>query len=273
MALISLLTDFGDRDTYVGTMKAVILDIAPEANLVDLCHHVPPQDIEEGAWLLGNSYAFFPKGTIHLAVVDPGVGTARRAIALKAGDHTFVGPDNGLFSLVLERETNYQAVQLTNTQYHRERLSRTFHGRDVFAPVAAHLASGVPLQALGTAISDLVRLPSTEPEELSDGLRVRILRVDSFGNLVTNLTEERFAEWIARHPGKSVVVDIGRRQIEGVRNAYSEVPAGGLLSIFGSSGRLEIAVSGGSAKEELKIGKEAQVFVSAVDEYTLRRGV
>ena len=163
MCVITLLTDFGTQDAFVGVMKGVIKTIAPGADVIDLTHHVPPQDIKAGAFVLKTAYQYFPPGTIHLAVVDPGVGGARRPVAAQIGEYVYVCPDNGLLSYVLAEETLTQAVTLDNTQYHLPQRSRTFHGRDVFAPVAAHLASGVPLAALGAQADTLQDVPAVCP--------------------------------------------------------------------------------------------------------------
>lgn len=263
MSVISLMTDFGLEDAYVGMMKAVMLRIAPDISLVDLCHSIPPQDVIEAAWLLGSSYAYFPKDTVHLAVVDPGVGTSRRAIALHAGDHYFVGPDNGIFSQILEKESDFHAVELTNSSYFLPEISYTFQGRDLFSPVAAHLASGVPLDEFGPEIHDPIRITLPQPEKIPGGLRLHIVRIDRYGNLITDLSEQQFQEWIADYQGK-LVLDIGRRRIEEIHHVYSDVPTGGVVALFGSSGRLEIAVNGDSAQEILRAGKDTPVMLSTI---------
>src|SRR3989304_3295938 len=185
---ISLLTDFGLTDEYVGVMKGVIWGIAPEVNIADISPAVQPQNVLQGALLLGRAYRYFPAGSIHVVVVDPGVGTARRGIALRVGQHTFVGPDNGLVTVPLSSGEPFSAVSLDNPAYQLAKVSRSFHGRDVFAPAAAHLANGVPLEALGGPVSDLVGLEIPKPLRVANSWQVQVLLVDSFGNLITNLS-------------------------------------------------------------------------------------
>ena len=236
MVVISLLTDFGLADTYVGQVKGAILTVAPAATLVDVAHAVPAQDVRAGAFLLWSAVEAFPVGTIHLAVVDPGVGSARRAIALRSrrGD-VCVGPDNGLLVPAAERLGGRDlVVELTEPRYWRPSPSRTFHGRDVFGPVAAHLANGVPLEAVGQPIADPVELHLPEPR----GLEGEVIHVDTFGNLVTNLPATslpaRFQAKVQGHTAQAAP-------------HYQAVAPGGLLALVGSAGLLEISVRDGSA--------------------------
>ncbi len=187
MPIVTLLTDFGLEDEYVGVMKGVILSIAPQVRLVDLTHSVPPQDVRRAALILMNAAPYFPPDTVHLAVVDPGVGTERRPIAVRTGRGTFVGPDNGLFSFVLAEMETWTAVELREPAYRLPLVSTTFHGRDIFAPAAAHLASGVPVEALGPVVNNLATLPLPRLEIGESSLEGEILYADRFGNLVTSI--------------------------------------------------------------------------------------
>src|SRR5574340_1407001 len=187
MTVISLLTDFGISDEYVGVMKGVIWGIAPQARLADITHAIQPQNILHGALVLGRAYRYFPAGTVHLAVVDPGVGTARRGIALRVGAQTFVGPDNGLFTIPMGSGEPVEAVSLDNPAYRLPAVSRTFHGRDIFAPAAAHVANGISLSALGEPVSDPVKLSIPQPTRMGNTWLAEVLLVDAFGNLITNL--------------------------------------------------------------------------------------
>ena len=241
--IVTLLTDFGTRDTFVGVMKGVILSIAPDARLVDLTHHVPPQDVHAGAFALKTAYRYFPPGTVHLAVVDPGVGGARRPVAAHIGDYLFVGPDNGLLSHVLAREPLRRAVALDNVRYHLP-VSRTFHGRDIFAPAAACLAAGTPLESLGTPLQRLLTLPLSCPVVRPEQITAHVVYVDVFGNLFTDVTEETAADWGA------LEAEIGGRRLPASAASYSAVPEGHPVALFGSSGHLEIAVRNGSASRQ-----------------------
>jgi S-adenosylmethionine hydrolase len=255
MTIITLTTDFGTADGYVGAMKGVILSLAPRVSLVDISHDVLPQDVRHGARLLAMAAPFFPSGTVHVGVVDPGVGSARRGIALQTSLAIFVGPDNGLFTpFLLDRVA---CVALTNTAAHRHPVSKTFHGRDVFAPVAAHLANGMPLAQLGPPVDDPVTLPESRPLRLSDGqLRAEVLHVDRFGNLISN---------VGPLEGETVDPDSTRVVIESVPvpmgRTYADVPPGALIALVGSTGYLEIAVRGGRASERLGVGVGAIVQV------------
>ena len=191
MSIITLTTDFGQKDEFVGTLKGVIWNICPQVQIADITHEITPQNIYEGAITLWRAYSFFPPGTIHLAVVDPGVSTLRRPLAACIGAWTFVGPDNGLFTPVFEDaekfKWNLEIVCLTAEKFWLPKISRTFHGRDIFSPVAAHIANGVPLADLGPIISDPVRILLPKPEETSSGWRAHITVVDTFGNCTTDL--------------------------------------------------------------------------------------
>jgi hypothetical protein len=246
-SIITLLTDFGTRDAFVGIMKGAMLGIAPDVHLVDLSHEVSPQDVLAGALLLRSAVPFFPLGSIHVAVVDPGVGSRRRAIVVETREALFVGPDNGLLSLAAPAEAVVRMVHLTNSQYFLPRLSSTFHGRDVFAPVAAHLSRGVPLEVLGPTIPSMERLSLPAIERTETQLVGSIIAIDHFGNLITNITEADLLPF----PRETLWVSIGPVQIQGVVAAYAAVPLGTTAALINSWGMLEIAVRNGSAAQQL----------------------
>jgi S-adenosyl-L-methionine hydrolase (adenosine-forming) len=255
MPLIALLTDFGTRDAYVGVMKGVILGIAPTARLVDLSHEVPPQDVRTGAFQLLTSYRYFPKGTVFLSVVDPGVGSSRRALAVRIGDHYFVCPDNGLLTPLLAREPVLEAVAIESPQHRLAQVSATFHGRDLFAPAAAYLAEELAIEALGPSVApeNLVRLDWPEPRQHEGTWQAEVVYADRFGNLVTNLPAAALeGSWHAK---------VGPSEIGPVRRTYADVALGMPLAYVGSSGFLELAIRGGSALERLKAGVGAQVLL------------
>jgi S-adenosylmethionine hydrolase len=253
--IITLTTDFGVRDPFVGIMKGVILGICGEARLVDLTHEIDPQDITGAQLALESALDYFPPGTIHLAVVDPGVGSARRALALEAGGHTFVGPDNGLFTFALAAP-GWTAVSLEAPRYRLEPVSRTFHGRDVFAPAAAHLAGGTPLAELGPAMADPVRRPL--PTARREGATVvgEVIAADRFGNLVTSITAD-----LLQGAGR-ISVEVGGCALGAPRTAYAEGEAGAPAAIVASQGRLEIFVNGGDARALLRAGRGTPVRVT-----------
>ncbi|MBI2368991.1 MAG: SAM-dependent chlorinase/fluorinase [Deltaproteobacteria bacterium] len=243
--LVTLLTDFGAREGYVGAMKGVLLSLNPRLRVVDLSHDVPAHDVGAGALLLAQCYPFFPAGTIHVAVVDPGVGGPRRGLLVQAAGQFFVGPDNGLFTLVYDREARARVRALTRPAYFRHPVSSTFHGRDVFAPVAAHLSLGVPPTRLGPAVVDPVRLPWSRPVPGPSGVRGTVIHVDRFGNLITNIGQESCG-------GREVAgVVLGGRRVR-VHRTYDDVRPGELLALWGSSGLLEISVSRGRADRRLR---------------------
>ena len=242
MPLITLLTDFGTSDSYVAEMKGVLLDRCPGAVLVDVTHAVPPGDVRAGAYLLGRAWARFPRETVHLAVVDPGVGTERAALALRAHGHWFVGPDNGLFTPVI-RDAEVEVVVLPVPVG----ASPTFHGRDLFAPAAAVLAGGAELRALGKPLTTIpIRLSYTEPHYEGKSVVGEIVYVDRFGTLVTNLTPELVPSY--------AVLEVEGLEIGPLRRTFGDVPTGGLLAYVGSGGAVEIAVRDGSATRRLGLG-------------------
>lgn len=258
-AVITLTTDFGAADWFVGAMKGAILSVAPRVTIVDLCHGVPAGDIRAGAFALRAAFRHFPRGTIHVAVVDPGVGSARSGLAVRTADYLFVGPDNGVLSLALAEERLRAVHRLANARFFRHPVSQTFHGRDVFGPVAAHLAKGVPLTSLGPKESDFVRLAWPRPLLKGDELRGEVVYVDGFGNAITNLSESALRALAAGW--RDLICDVGRRRRLPFASHYQAVAAGQAAAVLGSSGLLEIAVNGGSAARRLALRVGSRVRV------------
>jgi S-adenosylmethionine hydrolase len=254
--VIALLTDFGQRDHYVGAMKGVVATVCPEAATVDITHEIPPQDIRAAAYELAAAWPYFPEGTVFLAVVDPGVGTRRLAIAARIGACFYVGPDNGTTDLVVVNRPVAEAVLLTNPTYTRPSVSATFEGRDRFAPAAAWLARGTPLASFGSATTLSARLLWTEPHASGEDLVGEILHVDRFGNLVTNI-DRRCAALAAGVARISVADRVGVSLV----HTYGEAPEGSVVALVGSTDRLEIAVVGGNAAMSLGVGRGAPVRV------------
>jgi S-adenosylmethionine hydrolase len=245
--ILTLTSDFGLSDHYVAAMKGVILTICPQARIVDISHGVSPYDITEGAYLIAQAYPSFPRQTVHVVVVDPGVGTARRPILLEAAGQYFVGPDNGVLSMVYSRE-KHKIRLISNDRYFRKPVSQTFHGRDIFSPVAAHVAAGVPPSRMGKLIQDYLR-PSFEKPQRT-GKRTwtgRILSIDRFGNIITNFQATEFPDL----DRKNFSLAIGPRQVVVMAHNYAECGPGELFLIVGSSGYLEISVSQGSAAKAI----------------------
>ena len=241
--IVTLTTDFGASDHYVGVMKGVILGICPAARIVDISHQVTPYAIGEGAYLIGQAYRYFPKKTVHVVVVDPGVGTNRRALVAQAGGQLFVAPDNGVLDLVCARE-KHTVRAITNARYFLKPVSQTFHGRDVFSPVGAHLAAGVSAAQLGKRIEDYVRGGFDKPQLAGVGrFTGRALHVDGFGNVVTCFPTADFLALANR----KFALTVGSRQVTVLARNYAERPAGELFLIAGSGGYLEISVGQGSA--------------------------
>jgi S-adenosylmethionine hydrolase len=256
--LIALLSDFGTQDHYAGTMKGVILGICPDATLVDITHDIPPHDVMAGALELAASYRYFPTGTIFVAVVDPGVGSARRGFAADTGDYRFVAPDNGVLTQVLRETPARKIVELTERRYARPTVSRTFEGRDRFAPAAGWLAKGIQLSALGRPISDVHRLDIPLPEEAPGSVRGEVLRVDRFGNLVTNIDRKA----VERLGQGGLAIDAAGHRVERLVATYAELAADAVGALFGSTDHLELAAPSSSAAERLKLARGAIVTVS-----------
>jgi S-adenosylmethionine hydrolase len=255
---IAFLTDFGTRDHYVGAMKGAALTICPDATLVDISHDIAPQDILGGALALAAAFRYFPAGTIFVAVVDPGVGSARRGIAATAADYRFVAPDNGLLTLAFHDASPDIVVELTNPEYARPEISRTFEGRDRFAPAGAWLACGTALEALGPRVDDWQALDIPAVQSDGDALRGEVLVVDRFGNLITNIDRRTFAAFA---PRGAASVALGHYRADVVQT-YADAPDGEMCALFGSFDRLEIAVNGGSAAERLGAARGARVVVT-----------
>jgi hypothetical protein len=252
MRAITLLTDFGLKDGYVGVMKGVIWGIAPQAQIADITHQIRPQNVLEGALALGRVAPFFPPETVHVAVVDPGVGTQRRPIAARLGACFFVGPDNGLCTVMVEQARRQDAetrfYHLNQPRYWLPEISTVFHGRDIFSPVAAHLVNGVPLEDLGAPISDPVLLDLPEPQRFKSGWRGQVMVVDNFGNLSTNLTRRHLSEQGA------VTVRIAGRSIHGLVSTFGDGIPGQLVALIGEEDDLTISVVNGDAAAALGVG-------------------
>jgi len=256
--VIALLTDFGTRDHYAGTMKGVALSICPDATLVDISHDLPAHDVFGAALELAAAYKYFPTGTIFLVVVDPGVGSTRRGIAAEAGDYKFVAPDNGVLSAVLEEHAPKRLVELTERKYARPTVSRTFEGRDRFAPAAAWLAKGIELGALGRTAGAIQRLVIPKPQAAGDSIDGQVLRVDRFGNLITNIDRRTFDKLA----DGALDIQVGAHAVSRVVSTYADVGDGEVCALFGSTDHLEIAANGASAAAELNLGRGAPVHVA-----------
>ncbi len=255
MPVITLTTDFGLSDHYVGAMKGVILSVCLGARIVDITHGVTPYEISEAAFALAQSWRYFPPKTVHVVVVDPGVGSQRRAIAASVGGHYFVAPDNGVLSMVLT-ESGARVRTITNQKYFRHPVSQTFHGRDIFASVAGHLAAGVSFAKLGPAVADYARLSITQPVRTARrGWTGAVLKIDRFGNIITNFAITDFAQ-IEK---QSFDCSIGLRVIDRLAKSYAEMSTGEAYVIAGSSGFLEISVNRGSAAKILGVGVGAPI--------------
>lgn len=266
---IALLTDFGTIDVYVGTMKAVMARLCPRARFIDITHAVQPQNIQQAAFTLFTSFRYFPSGTVFLVVVDPGVGSVRRPLAAHAGDYYFVGPDNGVLTYALAEYEEVAVVELTNTDYRLDILSHTFHGRDIFAPAAAHLANGITLAEFGPPVDDYYRLPPPLLDISGSTISGEVIHIDHFGNVVTSIGEIRrsssgslyliapFALAGKRQPvltlPSSVSISLSKLKLARIHKTYSEVPPGAALALVGSSGYLEISINGGSAAQAFNV--------------------
>lgn len=257
-SIITLLTDFGLSDGYVGAVKGVILSLAPEATLVDIAHLVPPQDILAGALALECACSTFPETAIHMAVVDPGVGGVRRALACRTEKFYFIAPDNGILTLALARHPLKETVHITDIPPPLGHISSTFHARDVFAPAAAHLARGGALKDLGESVTEVIMLEVPQPQEGAKTLTGQVIHTDPFGNLITNITEEDLA---GREPNE-LLMQVGEHTIKGLSRSYFQGGSDMPIALMGSGGRLEVSISGRNAAELLGLSRGDGVVVS-----------
>jgi len=261
LTIITLTTDFGWRDNFVGVMKGVILGLNPRVTLVDLSHELPPHDPAQAAFSLYAAYHFFPEGTIHLAVVDPGVGSDRSIIIVKAFAHLFIAPDNGLLSYIIDQAPIFKAYRLENPALALGRVSRTFQARDLMAPAAAHLSLGFPLEKVGPETANPVRLPPLHPETHENKVIGRVVYVDRFGNLITNIP----ADLAADRPAAQMVIRIGAETINGLSSAYASARPGELLAVAGGSGFVEIARNRARAERPPDLTLGTPVVILFVD--------
>jgi S-adenosyl-L-methionine hydrolase (adenosine-forming) len=264
--IVALLTDFGSQDHYVGAVKGAVLSACREAALVDIAHDLPPHDVAEGAWALLAAHSAFPAGTVFLAVVDPGVGSERRGLAIEAGGYRFVGPDNGLFSFILSEHPDARVHQITNAGLFRHEVSPTFHGRDVFGPVAGRLAGGLAIEEAGPAVGDPVRFPEPPVRQVgAEEWEASVIHVDRFGNLTTNLSREALQSILAAVGGDptQIVVVVEGIVLPFVR-VYADLPEGEGCALLGSAGKLEVAVRKANASRVLGAGRGAPVRIRIV---------
>ena len=268
MSTITLITDFGLKDTYVGLMKGVILSVNPDAAIVDITHHVDPHDLSQAAFIIKSSYRYFPAGSVHVIVVDPGVGSRRAIVALTMMGQTFLAPDNGILTLIVDEGDIDAIVRVENSDYFLKAVSRTFHGRDIFAPVAAHISLGIDLNLLGAPVKqkDLVRMNIPTPFMAhKDELVGAIVFIDAFGNCITNIDLSRFESFYKGGGDKRLQIIIGQKKIYGLGSNYQSVSPQSPLAIIGSFGCLEIAVNCGSARRYFGVQKGDPVRVILSD--------
>jgi S-adenosylmethionine hydrolase len=260
--IITLTTDFGLNDHFIGAMKGVILEIAPEAQIIDISHAVQPFDILDGALTVSQAYSYFPSGTVHMVIVDPGVGTTRRPVVLTGDRHLFLAPDNGVLSLIYDREERISVRHITAAHYFLQPPSNTFHARDIFSPVAAYLAKGVDPDHFGTEITDFVRFSAPRPKPVDERtLRGVVLKVDRFGNLITNITPQDAPQLFEPAPPAFKIAIGNKAQASRICTNYAEGSPGEVFGILGSMGFLEVATNRGSAFQLLGAGKGSEVNV------------
>jgi len=259
--IVALLTDFGTKDHYAGTLKGVVLSVCPDATLVDIGHDIPAHDVIAGALELAACYRYFPSGTIFLVVVDPGVGSSRRGIAADVGDYRFVAPDNGVLSAVFFESPPKRVVELTERKYSRPTISRTFEGRDRFAPAAGFLARGIALVSLGKTIKDFHTIDLPRPSVTGTELSGEVVRVDRFGNLITNIDRRSFEQFAG---GGAIAVMVGGREVPRIVATYADAPPGELCALFGSTDHLEVAINAGDAARTLGLARGAPAKVRIV---------
>jgi hypothetical protein len=259
--IVTLTTDFGLNDHFVGTMKGVILGVEPNAQIIDISHSVQPFDVLDGALTISQAYNYFPSGTVHMVIVDPGVGTARRPIIVTSERHHFVAPDNGVLSLVYQREQRLHARHITAEHYNLQPVSQTFHARDIFSPVAGYLAKGVDPEKFGEEVTDFVRFNSPKAKPVNEStLRGIVLKADRFGNLITNITPED-APMLFTEPAAAFKIVVGKREVTEIKTTYADGAPGEVFGILGSMGFLEIAANRASAAQLLGVGKGTDVNI------------
>ena len=256
--IITLMTDFGTSDHYVGVMKGVMLNINPQVQIVDITHAIPPQDIHGAAFLIDSAYRYFPAGTIHVVVVDPGVGSERRAIVCQTETASFVCPDNGILTHILHHEERIHTVAVENSAYFLPQVSNTFHGRDIFAPAAAHLSRGIPIDKLGSPIAQPLQLPIPKPEVTDKAIIGLVIWIDSFGNLVTNISHEILESLEGR---SGMIIHAGSAKINHLNQSYAESAVGEALAIVGSFNRLEISINQGNAAQALGLKRGDRITI------------
>lgn len=258
MQCISLLTDFGLQDNFVGVIKAVILKINPRVEIIDLCHQLKPQDIFEAGFLLKGSFRYFPKGTVHLVVVDPGVGSQRKKIVVKTRDYYFVAPDNGVLWPALADEQIQKIIEITNEKYFLKPLSYTFHGRDIFAPVVAHLSLGKSIEVFGKRLNSIKQLNLPTARRMKDKLTGEVIYIDRFGNLITNINKDEFRNFVANSNFK---IYIAGQELNKISRSYQEAEKNSPLAIFSSFGNLEISVREANARQFLSADKGTPIQI------------
>ena len=256
--IITLMTDFGTSDHYVGVMKGVILNINPHVQIVDITHAIPPQDIHGAAFLTDSAYRYFPNGTIHVVVVDPGVGSQRRAVICQTETAYFVCPDNGILTHILHHEGRIHTVAVENSTYFLPQVSNTFHGRDIFAPVAAHLSRGVPINKMGNPFAQPTQLPSPKPQVMDKTITGQVIWIDAFGNLVTNISHQTLEALEGRN---NLVIHAGSTKINRLNRSYAESAVGDALAIIGSTNQLEISINQGNAAQTLRLKRGAEITI------------
>ena len=260
MKFVTLTTDFGLKDGNVGVMKGVIWQIAPHAQIADLSHNISPQNVAEAALILLRSTPYFPRDSVHVVVVDPGVGTDRRPIAARLGSQLYVAPDNGVLTLLIERAEQEQEtiefVHLDKPQFWLKEISHVFHGRDIFAPAGGHLAAGKALVEMGTPINDPVRLKLPKPQRTENGLRGEVIHIDHFGNISSNIRIENLGEV------KEAIIRLCGTEIHGMVQTFGERPVGELVALYGSTGNLIVSVVNGSAAQRLEAGIVDEIEVT-----------
>lgn len=262
--IISLTSDFGLDNWFVGTMKGVIKNINPGAEIVDITHNIRRFNIREGAFSLLNSYQYFPEGTIHLAVIDPGVGASRRAIAVKTNRYYFIAPDNGILSYALNQEQEFKIVSIENPRYMFQQVSSTFHGRDIFAPVAAHLSLGVELEEFGPVLSNPVLFEKSFPKKIGTRELIgHIIFIDHFGNCITDIAMKHIEETFGKISANRIKIKIRDKEIRKFSNTYSDGKENELICLFGSSGYLEFSVNKGNANKQFTL-EEGGEFILKV---------